>query len=135
MFVVFFYSINLEIATMVHQPYVCHPKFFRASCHRVDLLFCSKILEVFWLSQNQIHRFYLIKFTLSSFMSTFVLQRSVIHCLAIFSGPIYCCIASWLHLVFLFIRKTSLLISLQQIFCSHYIFYKANVFLRVLVLS
>ena len=52
--------------------------------------FIDLILEICWLSQNHIGRFYWISFILLCLLVTLVPERFVLYCLGIFVGLLYC---------------------------------------------
>ena len=61
-------------------------------------------------------------------------KRFILCYLGVFGGPIYYYLANRLYFVVLFARTISYLLSLIQVYCSYYLFKKANLHPRVLVL-
>ena len=92
--------------------------------------FIGHILGIYWLSQNHVGGFCWPSFILLCLLGNFVPKRFVLCCQGIFDGPIYHCLANRLCLIVLFIRRISPLLSLSQLFCSHYLFQKASLYLK-----
>ena len=101
----------------------------------VDFSFEDLILGFFWLSQDNVGRFYGMSFTLLWFLATLVPRRFYLCCLSIFGGPKYHCLANRLCLIMLFFRRMNPLLSINQFYYSYYLFQKASLCPRVLNLA
>ena len=87
------------------------------------------------MSLNRLGRCCWRSFILLCLLATLVPKRFVLCNLGVFGGPIYCCLANRQHLIMPFARRVSLLLSLSQVFCSHYLLQKASLYLAILALS
>ena len=129
-----FDSTNTEITTIVHRTCANHSKFFVAQCYGVNLL-VDLVLGICWLYQNRLGRFCKMNFIVLWLLAILVPKRFVLYCLGMFGSPLYYCLANRLYIIMLFTIIICPLLSIGQVFCSHYLFQKASLCPGVLALS
>ena len=95
--------------------------------------FVDRILGICQLSQTNVGRFLWKSLSLFLLLATVASEKCVIYCWGILSGPIYCCPINRLCLIMLFIRETSLLLSLHRVYCFYYLFQRAKVYLDFII--
>ena len=89
-----------------------------------DLLFHRSNSGICWLSQNPIQWVLLDKFHVSLLSGHFIAKKICFVLSRHITGPIYYCLVNKLYFIILFARKQNLPLSLNLVYCSHYLVQK-----------
>ena len=102
----------------------------------IGLICCSAdlVLGICRFSQNYLASFCWASSILLCLLATMVPVRFVFYCLGMFSSPIQSCFANKLCFIVPFVNKNSPLLGLKLVCCSDYLFQKAGLSPRVLIL-